>query len=275
MGMQIFTWDEIIDTNSKNSSIIDKSAITIGGFDGFHLGHTKLCERVLQFANDNNMQSGVITFANSPRLHKEQENYAGDISTLRLKLKKFENFGFDFVVVIDFSQKFSKIKGGVFLQILKDSLNMQFLTVGEEFRCGHKGQTDCAKIEKFSIENDIQFIITPIISHSLQKISSSTIRELILSANFNECKNLLGYNYELDIKNLPFTNRYEDSELLFEFEHQQRQILPPHGKYCVKVFTQENKSFQSILLLDNITLRLNVPKEYENAQFDVITFISC
>lgn len=273
--MQIFTWDEVLDADKKKISLIDKSAVTIGGFDGQHRGHKELCSRVLDYAHEKNLKSGVITFEHSPRSLKEKENYAGDIATLRLRQKIFEKWGFDFVVVIDFSQEFSKMNGGIFLQILLNSLNMQFLTVGEGFRCGYKGQTDTAHIEQFSKENNIDFLITPIISNSLQKISSSTIRKYVSNGNFEKCKNLLGYNYQLDVKNLPFETNYEDSELIYTIKHQAiRQILPPIGKYCVEI-TQENKCFQSILLLDQINLRLNVPKEYENKQFDVITFISC
>ena len=272
--MEIITWAEILDANSKKVSLIEESAITIGGFDGLHKGHKELCSRVLHHAQEKNLHSGVVTFANSPRQLKESKNYAGDISTLRLKLKIFEKWGFDFVVVIDFSREFSKINGGIFLQILKDSLNMQFLTVGEGFRCGHKGQTDTAQIEKFSIENNIKFSITPTISISLHKISSSAIRKLIANGHFEKSQNLLGYNYELDMNNIPVTCENKESESILIIDRENiRQILPQNGKYCVEVFTQEY-SFQSILLLDQ-TLRLNVPKEYENAQFDVITFISC
>ncbi len=275
--MKVFFWDDILNATIPNSpcyNYFKSSALTIGGFDGPHIGHKSLCQRVLDYAGEHNVQSGVVTFAHSPRMLKEKNRYAGDISTLRLRLKTFEKWGFDFVVVIDFSKNFSKIEGVAFLRILADYCAMQFLTVGEGFRCGYKGETDTAHIENFARENNIYFLLAPLIHVSLHNISSSVIRNHIVNGRLRKCNDLLGFPYALDIKHVICDLEKKSSTAYIQIERTIiNQVLPPDGEYNVSVLVQNSvKSFSSILYLDNINLRLHVPKEFENEQFDVITF---
>ncbi len=275
--MKVFFWDDILNSNIEDSpcfKYFTGSAITIGGFDGPHIGHKVLCDRVLGYAKKNNKQSGVITFAHSPRMAKERNSYAGDISTLRLKLKTFEKWGFDFVVVIDFSANFSKIRGAIFLKIIADHCCMQFLTVGEGFRCGYKGETDTAQIETFAQENNIVFLIAPLIHEASHTISSSVVRQFIVSGKLSKAENLLSTPYTLDLQDVPYEAEKATDGYCIQIKRQDiRQVLPPVGEYTVDVFIKDtSEQFSSSLRLDNINLRLNVQYESKNKQFDVITF---
>ncbi len=276
--MKVFFWDDILNAATPGSpcyKYFTGAALTIGGFDGPHVGHAALCARVLNYAKEYKKQAGIITFAHSPRMLKEKKRYSGDISTLRLRLKTFKKWGFDFAVVIDFSKNFSKIDGTTFLRILTDYCIMQYLTVGEGFRCGYKGETDTAHIESFAKENNITFVLAPLIHDSKHNVSSSVVRQLILSGKLLKCEDLLGFPYTLDVSNISLEVKSVLSEKKVYFKRTKiSQVLPPDGEYRVSVFVQNGKSFSSILCLDNINLRLNVPAEYENEQFDVIAFDS-
>ncbi len=275
--MKVFFWDDILNSHIDGSPCKDfftSSALTIGGFDGPHVGHKALCERVLEYSKNYKKQAGVITFAHSPRMLKERGSYIGDISTLRLRLKTFEKWGFDFAVVIDFSKNFSKIEGATFLSILADRCAMQFLTVGEGFRCGYKGETDTAHIETFAKNNDITFVLAPLIHVSQHTISSSLVRQYIFSGKLEKCKGFLVGPFLLDVQsNLYEIEKSQEGLLLIMAKDVFTQVLPPNGEYNVSVLVKDSrKQFSSILYLDNINLRLNVPIEYENKQFDVIVF---
>ena len=104
--MDVFSWDDIL----HNAAGIKPrtTALTVGGFDGPHEGHRALCLSVIQSAQQRHLQSAVVTFKRSPRSFKQKADYSGDISSLRLRLKVFEQWGFSFAVVIDFSIDFSK-----------------------------------------------------------------------------------------------------------------------------------------------------------------------
>ncbi len=274
--MKVFFWDDILHSSLPDSPCYDYftgSALAVGGFDGPHIGHKTLCDKVLDYAKRNNKQAGLVTFAHSPRMLKEKDSYAGDISTLRLRLKTFEKWGFDFVIVIDFSKNFSKIEGAIFLRILVEHCAMQFLTVGEGFRCGYKGQTDTAHIETFAKENNICFVIAPLIRVSMHTISSSVVRQFIVSGKLNKCKELLCAPYAIDLQGLNCVVDNEESCMLID-RKSIVQVLPPNGEYSVSIDTKNNsKQFSSVLYLDYINLRLNVPNNVENEQFNVITFI--
>ncbi len=274
--MKVFSWDDILNSHVENSPCyryFTGSALTIGGFDGPHIGHKILCDRVLECSKKNSIQSGVITFAHSPRLLKDKKNYPGDVSTLRLKLKTFEKWGFDFVVVIDFSKNFSKIEGATFLRILTDRCVMQFLTVGEGFRCGYKGETDTAHIESFAKDNKITFVLAPLIHIAMHTISSSAVRQCVVAGKLDKCKDLLGFSYMLDIQDTDYVVNTSSNACIVIERKNILQVLPPNGEYTVNLFLQKNNiSFSTILILDNTNLRLSVPIKYENKQFDVITF---
>jgi len=279
--MKVFSWEDIItQPNSPCGDYFIGSAIAIGGFDGPHLGHKALCLRVLEKAAKKNLQSGIITFAHSPRLHKEKTDYAGDISTLRLRLDVFKEWGFDFVVVIDFSEDFSKIEGTAFLRVLTEQCAMRFLTVGEGFRCGFKHATGTAEIEFFANENNIRFVLAPLIAVASHRISSSIVRQCILLGKLKKTAELLGRPFMLDCQVLDWLTlscKNQDNKLgcidVMVDRFQVTQILPPDGTYCVNVLMQNNKGeFSSLLHLDQSNLRLEVPEAYKNERLDTLSF---
>ena len=92
-----------------------------------------------------------------PKAAKNPTDFSGELSTIDLKLEYFEDLGFDFVIVIDFSCDFSKMKGRDFLTFLKNSCSMQFLVAGSDFRCGYKLDTGILQISEFAAQNGVFF----------------------------------------------------------------------------------------------------------------------
>ena len=275
--MQVFSWDDVL--NSKVSGFIAGSgtALTVGGFDGPHRGHEALCAKVTDNARKRGLMPGLITFKHSPRAFKLQGGYEGDISTLRLRLNVLEQWGFAFAVVIDFSSDFSKMKGYIFLSVLKDYCGMRFFEVGKLFRCGYNHATGEDEIRQFAGEHGIECDFVSLEADDGNRISSSAVRRYIRSGNLDKAEQLLGRPFEIDCLCFTAENAGGTAVVLKKRENEKAcfQILPPDGVYRVSVSAfeaEKNIAFAADLHADSSVLRLDVPDAYKNCRLDTIRF---
>jgi riboflavin kinase/FMN adenylyltransferase len=119
--------------------------------------------------------------------------FSGDIIALDEKLNIFEKMGVTRTILIDFSEKFSKMKGSVFIEYLIKR-GLVFLAVGSNFRCGHCLSTDAREIRRMTGERGIETEIVPSVLFEGEPISSSRIRTAIAAGDFEKVKAALGRN---------------------------------------------------------------------------------
>lgn len=229
--MDILTWEKINEAFIEKKALIQSSAITVGSFDGVHKGHQFLLDKVLLY--EKAFSKGVVTFTRPTRL-KKTKNYSGDILTLRLKLKKLEVLGFDFVILIDFSSDFAKMNGIEFFEILVKTIHMKALFVGKDFSCGFRHSTDVKAIAEIAKKYDFDFDSIERLCLKGTDISSSAIRAAIKRADFDTAKSLLGSSFLLDIFNIGFAHC---SENCFTAKKKNfKQIIPKEGSYAVELY---------------------------------------
>ena len=231
--MDILYWDDLI----KEENIYPQgSAISIGGFDGPHRGHECILSAVLQAAQRNGIPAGIITFFRSPRSVKAENAYAGDVSTLEMRLQKFAEQGFSFTVLIDFSADFARMKGTVFFDILIKTICIKYLAVGSDFTCGYRHDTGVGDLQRLARERGFCFdSIEQLYSARHERISSSAIRQAVEQADFTLAKDLLGYPFFLDVSKI--VRRREGSVWSIE-KSAVTQILPQNGQYSACAYLQ-------------------------------------
>lgn len=284
-SMRIFTWDEILAAykglNTEiNAYFKDGCALTVGGFDGPHAGHMKLFDAVRDYTeksyagNGIRVKKGIVTFSRPPHSICSPNLFSGDISTLSLKLDLFALKGFDFVIVIDFSSDFSRMKGNDFLSILKDCCSMQFAAAGVDFRCGHKLDTGVAELSAFARQNGFQFQVIDDVTYKGTRISSSLIRTCIQAGRLNEAEMLLGRPYTVDLRNVHGIIRNELHCLLQIANGDVLQMLPPDGTYKVKATSAGARTCDTVLHVDSSLLRLEIPPEWSSTGIEKIEFTS-
>lgn len=282
-AMKFFSWDEILAAYHDGDSGIhsyfkDGSALTIGGFDGPHAGHMKLFEAVFEHAakveaqSGRRLKKGIVTFRQPPHAICSPDSFQGDISTLGLKLDLFTLKGFDFVIVIDFSSDFSRMKGNDFLSILKDCCSMQFAAAGVDFRCGHQLDTGVAELSAFARQNDFQFQVIDDVTYEGKRISSSLIRTCVQKGNLKEAEMLLGRPYTVDLRNVTGEIRNELHCLLQIANGDVHQILPPVGVYSVKATSAGARICNTVLHVDSSLLRLEIPPEWATSGIEKVEF---
>jgi len=168
-----------------------KSAMTVGIFDGVHLGHQKLIKRVV--SHNSNLVPAVITFKDN---HKSE---SADIQSFEKRLAMFKKLGIKIVIVIDFTQEFRRMPGVEFLKILLQRGNIGYFAIGEDFSCGYQLDTNAKEIKIFFESHNIAAGIVPDVMEGSLPVSSSRIREAIAAGDIQLAEKMLGYSIKENV----------------------------------------------------------------------------
>lgn len=166
--------------------------MTVGNFDGIHLGHQKLLSDVREKAQSNNLKSKLVTFNPYPF-----EFFKHDKKRILSSLDKKEylnNYGIDEVVEISFDESFRKLSPKNFFTnyLSKDT---SILMVGEDFRFGKDRGGDVNFLKELCNVSGIEFNTLNDVSKNDKRVSSSWVREELQLGNFETVKTLLGRDY--------------------------------------------------------------------------------
>ena len=183
-------------------------ALAIGNFDGLHLGHRALLNKLIQVAQTQHLISAVITFEPHPREFFTPESAPTRLCSLREKLEHFSAAGVERVYVCRFNQSFAKVTAGEFMQnILRHALNTQAVLVGEDFRFGAKR---AGSIQDF-VQSGFNLISLPQVdspqdNNEAIRVSSTRVRMALAAGNLQQASNLLGRPYSMSGKVVPAEN---------------------------------------------------------------------
>ncbi|QDD12525.1 bifunctional riboflavin kinase/FAD synthetase [Candidatus Methylopumilus rimovensis] len=171
--------------------------LTIGNFDGVHIGHQALIKKLIAESKKRNLTPSVMTFEPHPKEFFISENAPSRLTTLREKLEFFLDYGIEKVFVCAFNKKFSNISSEAFMgQILKEQLKVQLLIVGDDFRFGSKRQAGIEDLKK----NAFELFEIPEIDVNGKRVSSTRIREGLKEGRIQEVNQFLGRPYTISGK---------------------------------------------------------------------------
>jgi len=275
--MKILRWD-LLDSD-ESRALLDVvcagkkgTALTIGGFDGPHRGHEALFNAVLENAERSCLAPGIVTFSRSPGVVTKGERYPGDVSTLNLRLTRFQSMGFAFVLLIDFSGDFGKMSGGVFFDILAKTVRMRYVAVGPDFRCGYRLDTGIEEVSILSRQKGFRFDSIRQVEHDGLRISSSSVRKAVQTADFALAERLLGHPFLLDFTDIGWI---VSGKFLESPSSAFTQILPRRGRYSVALSTVRGKEVSAVVVIEDLSVRIEpatgmtlpVPAEIATARF--------
>lgn len=165
--------------------------LTIGNYDGIHLGHQTLINHVISESRSLQVESAVITFEPHPKEFFTPEKAPQRVISLREKLEFFQAHRIDRVYVIKFNEKFSKLTASEFIDILKLKVKAIGLVVGSDFRYGNMREAGLDELKTSGIK-----VTQPgTIFLEKERISSSLVRDALKQSNFIRVEELLGRPY--------------------------------------------------------------------------------
>ena len=216
---------------------IKSSVITIGTFDGVHVGHQQIIHRLVDTARKNDLQALVLTFFPHPRMVIQNDANIKLINTIDEKAKQLEQLGVDHLVVKEFTKSFSRLTALEYVRdILVNKLKVKHIIVGYDHHFGRNRTANINELKEFSAFYD--FEVTEIEPQEVDDVavSSTKIRSAILEGNIPTANKFLGYNFMLTGtvikgKGLGKTLDFPTANIQIEAAY---KLIPKHGVYVVK-----------------------------------------
>ena len=174
------------------------SVVTVGTFDGVHLGHRKLIDKVISISKSKNLRSIILTFSPHPRIVLNNDSDIKLLTTQREKNEIFGSYNIDYLLTQDFSKSFSKLSPIEFVRdILVKKLNVKHIVTGYDHHFGKNRNANSNQLIEFS--KDFGYDVTKVDAFHKNKvsISSTKIRNLIIDGKINNANEFLGYQFIL------------------------------------------------------------------------------
>ncbi|MDY3316482.1 bifunctional riboflavin kinase/FAD synthetase [Riemerella anatipestifer] len=219
----------------KNTS---PTALSIGMFDGVHLGHQSIIKNLKEISDEKKLSSGLLTFWPHPRTIFNPNENLKLLNTLTEKTSLIENLGVDFLFLQNFDEDFRNLSADDFVKkILVDKLNVKHLIIGYDHRFGKDKKGDFNLLQKMATEFDFEVQQLDAIQLENQNISSTKIRNAIASGDFKSANDMLGYHYPLSGKvihgkKIGRTIGYPTANISID----NIKLLPKKGAYIVEVW---------------------------------------
>jgi riboflavin kinase/FMN adenylyltransferase len=211
--------------------------LTIGVFDGVHLGHKSLISNVVQLANRQKLLSCVITFRQHPRDLLAPKNKLLYLCSVEERIRLLKNEGVDIVVALSFNRDLARLTAREFVTLLQKHLKMRGLVIGPDFSLGKNREGNAEMLTKLGTEMGFSVtVISPKIIEG-EVASSTVIRKALAAGDMEKVTRLLGRPFSLQGKVTRGAHR--GSELGFptvNLSIDDKMALPPDGVYATRAY---------------------------------------
>ena len=182
-----------------NSFYAQNPVLTVGTFDGVHLGHRKIIARLIDLAKSSNGESVIFTFDPHPRkVVAPSESNLRLLTTLNEKIELFEQSGIDHLIIYPFTPEFAQLTYEQFVeQILVGQIHTKSLVVGYDHKFGKNRKGDFGFLKNCADRLGFQIEKLDVLLMNESNISSTRIREAIQVGNFETANAFLGYSFAL------------------------------------------------------------------------------
>lgn len=250
----------------------DKPVITIGTFDGVHLGHRQVISRLKDIADSVNGESVIFTFYPHPRLIvSPEENTLRLLTTRDEKIDLFREIGIDHLVIFPFTTEFSKLSYEDFVRtILVGKMHISHLVVGYDHKLGRNREGNYTVLKELSKELNFTIEQLDVLLMEDVNISSTKIRQSLETGNVARANRYLGYDYTLTGKVIAGNQLgrklgFPTANIETLDEH---KLIPHDGVYAVRVKI-DNSDYEGML---NIGTRPTISHNADHRSIEVHIF---
>ena len=173
-------------------------AVTIGAFDGIHLGHQAVLSHLKQEADARGISTTVVTFEPLPREYLRPLEAPPRITTLRDKWPLLEACHVDHVLCLPFNERLRQLSAREFVeQVFVGGLGVEYLAFGDDFRFGNRREGDLDYVRALAEEFGYAVAPTATREQAGERVSSTRIRAALAEADFDSAERLLGRPFEM------------------------------------------------------------------------------
>lgn len=211
------------------------TVVTIGNFDGVHLGHQKILHGVVERARRDHLSSAVLTFYPHPARVLRPEAAPGLLMTLDQRLAAFDSDGIDAALVLQFDAALAKVSAEEFAKrFLVDALRARAVLVGGNFRFGHRQVGDVKLLEEFGRRWGFEIeVVAPVVRDGVV-VSSTAIRHALREGRMAEATAMLGRPFSLAGEIRPGTGQGRKLVVPTLNLATQQETLPKNGVYVTE-----------------------------------------
>lgn len=244
--------------------------LSIGNFDGIHLGHKAVLSRLLSEAKRLNVPSTVMTFEPQPEELFLGNNAPARLSRLRDKFVQLDKLQLDRLLCVSFTRQFANISAQEFIEeLLIKKLNVKFLVVGDDFHFGYQRKGDFQLLKQAGQQYGFEVVDTQSLIQQSQRISSTRIRDFLAQGELDAAADMLGRKYSITGRvshgrKLGRTIGVPTANLSLK-----RRVSPVAGVFVVNVLGVNQQPYEGIA---NIGTRPTVAGERQQLEVHIFDF---
>ena len=184
--------------NIENSNSANPAILTIGTFDGVHLGHKKIIKKLVKSAKEKKLRSCILTFFPHPRNFLSKSNDLKMINTIREKKEILDELGVDELIIQEFNDDFSNLSANEFIRHLLKFCEIKEIIVGFNHKFGKDREAGIDELKVYGKKYGFDVMEIDAFDINQINISSTKIRNAIGAGEVELCNEYLGYNFSID-----------------------------------------------------------------------------
>ena len=236
----------MIRENLKDYNSTKPSVITIGTFDGVHIGHKKIINQLTSISSKNNLISILLSFFPHPKMVLQNDNELKLINTIQEKEGLLNSLNLDYLIIKKFTKEFSRLSALEFVRdILVNKLNAKHIIIGYDHHFGRNRTANIEQLKEFGELYD--FKVTEILAQDIDDIaiSSTKIRKALINGEIRLANKFLGYNFFFsgDVvhgNNIGKTISFPTANIKIDAPY---KLVPKNGVYIVKTIIDNQITF--------------------------------
>ncbi len=236
----------MIRENLKDYNSTKPSVITIGTFDGVHIGHKKIINQLTSISSKNNLISILLSFFPHPKMVLQNDKELKLINTIQEKEGLLNSLNLDYLIIKEFTKEFSRLSALEFVRdILVNKLNAKHIIIGYDHHFGRNRTANIEQLKEFGELYD--FKVTEILAQDIDDIaiSSTKIRKSLINGEIRLANKFLGYNFffsgnVVHGNNIGKTISFPTANIKIDAPY---KLVPKNGVYIVKTIIDNQITF--------------------------------
>lgn len=246
------TMTEIVESRTEAADRLERSVVTIGNFDGMHIGHQSIFERAVEEADQRDATMVALTFEPHPERFFRPEEAPSRLSPASAKFELMGQAGADLVVALTFDESLAGQQPEEFVEeILVETLSAEHVVVGEDFRFGKERAGDTESLREFGEPLGLTRTVVEFVEWDGEPVSSTRIRRVVQEGELGSAEAMLGRPYRLYGQVVHGEERGSQMGFPTANLDVEEMAIPPNGVYATRLARKGGSRWRAVTNIGN------------------------